>query len=147
MISHKWGNDWRVLTTNGTYPWSSCDTRYSITINQVMVANVKLWFLVITFSSCCFSVISQLLRYSRVCVQHSDFLDRLQLLTQNPLKQYYVVPRLKSSLKKIIMLLSRTGWPLPNIPQMTMDLFHFTIFFFPLSTKRRWPDLTVYHNE
>jgi hypothetical protein len=45
--------------------------------------------------------ISQLINYSRAYVQYSDFLDRAQLLTQKLLKQGYVAPRLKSSLRKL----------------------------------------------
>ena len=45
--------------------------------------------------------ISQLIGYSRACVQYSDFLDRTHLLTQKLLKQGYVAPRLKSSLQKL----------------------------------------------
>jgi hypothetical protein len=44
--------------------------------------------------------ISQRIRYSRACAQYSDFLDRVQLLTQNLLKPGYVAPRLKSSLQR-----------------------------------------------
>ena len=40
--------------------------------------------------------ISQLIRYSRACVQY-----RAQLLTQKVLKQGYVDPRLKSSIQKL----------------------------------------------
>ena len=40
--------------------------------------------------------ISQLIRYSRACVQY-----RAQLLTQKVLKQGYVDPRLKSSMQKL----------------------------------------------
>jgi hypothetical protein len=43
--------------------------------------------------------ITQLVHYSRACVQYSDFLDRSQLLTQKLLKQGYVTPRLKSSIE------------------------------------------------
>jgi len=42
---------------------------------------------------------SQLIRYSRACAQYSNFLHRAQLMTQKPLKQDYVTPRLKSSLQ------------------------------------------------
>ena len=41
VLSHEWGNDWEEFTTSGTYPghlWH----RYSIRVNQVMVATVKL---------------------------------------------------------------------------------------------------------
>ena len=44
--------------------------------------------------------ISQRIRYSRACAQYSDFMDRVQLLTQNLLKPGYVAPRLKSSLQR-----------------------------------------------
>jgi hypothetical protein len=44
---------------------------------------------------------SQLMCYCRACAQYSDFLDRVQLLTQKLLKQDYVAPRLKSSLQKL----------------------------------------------
>ena len=40
--------------------------------------------------------ISQLIRYSRVCVQYIDFLDRAQLLTQKLLTQGYIALKLKS---------------------------------------------------
>jgi hypothetical protein len=40
--------------------------------------------------------ISQLIRYSRACVQY-----RVQLLSKKVLKQGYVAPRLKSSLQKL----------------------------------------------
>ena len=42
-----------------------------------------------------------LLRYSRACAQHSDFLNIVQLLIQNLLKHGYVAPKLKSSLLKL----------------------------------------------
>ena len=41
---------------------------------------------------------SQLMCYCRACAQYSDFLDRVQLLTQKLPKQDYFAPRLKSSL-------------------------------------------------
>jgi hypothetical protein len=43
---------------------------------------------------------SKLIRYSRDRVQHSDFLDIVQLLTQKLPKKGYVAPMLKSSQKK-----------------------------------------------
>ena len=43
--------------------------------------------------------ISQLVRYSRACAQYSDFIDRVQLLTQKLLKQGYIAHKLKSSLQ------------------------------------------------
>ena len=70
---------------------------------------------------------SHLIRYSRACAQYSDFLDRLQLLTQKLLKQGYVAPRLKSSLQKFYGrhhdLVDRDEI---SISQMTMDRLLFT---------------------
>jgi hypothetical protein len=43
--------------------------------------------------------ISQLIRYSRACAQYSDFIDRVQLLTEKLLKQGCIAHRLKSSLQ------------------------------------------------
>jgi hypothetical protein len=40
-----------------------------------------------------------LLQVNTICTQYSDILDRAQLLTQKLLKQFYVVPSLKSSLQ------------------------------------------------
>ena len=78
--------------------------------------------------------ISQLICYSRVCAQYSDFLDRVQLLTQWLLKQGYVAPRLKSSLQKFYRR-HQSGWPLRNI-HISNDNGTFTFYaniFFPLS--------------
>ena len=46
VISHEWGKDREVLTTIGTYR-VHLSHRYSITVNQVMVATVRLskWWL------------------------------------------------------------------------------------------------------
>ena len=41
MINHEWGKDRIVIKTNRTYPWSFM-ARYSVAINQVMVATLKL---------------------------------------------------------------------------------------------------------
>jgi len=61
--------------------------------------------------------ILQLIRYSRICGQYSDF----QLLRQNLLKQGYVAPKLRSSLQNFY------GRHLEiSISQMTMDLLLFT---------------------
>jgi hypothetical protein len=81
--------------------------------------------------------ISELERYSRVCAQYHDFLDRAQLLTQKLLKQGYVALRLKSS---------QSDWRLQNI-HISNDNGSFTFYvdvFFPLSLPRLLPDLTVY---
>ena len=71
--------------------------------------------------------ISQLIRYSRACVQYSDFLDRAQPLTLKLLKQDYVISRLKSSLQKFYgcrhELVDRNAI---FISQMEIDLFHST---------------------
>jgi hypothetical protein len=71
--------------------------------------------------------ISQLVRYSRACVQYSDFLVRAQLLTQKLPKQGYVAPRLKSSLQKLYSrhhnLVERYEI---SISQMTIDFLRFT---------------------
>ena len=48
--------------------------------------------------------ISQLVRYSRACAQYSDFIDRVQLLTQKLLKQGYIAHRLKSSLQTFTVI-------------------------------------------
>ena len=48
--------------------------------------------------------ISQLVRYSRACAQYSNFIDRVQLLTQKLLKQGYVAHRLKSSLQTFTVI-------------------------------------------
>ena len=40
VISHELGKDQIVITTNGTYPWSFV-TKYSVVVNQVMVATIK----------------------------------------------------------------------------------------------------------
>jgi hypothetical protein len=39
VVSHEWGKDRGVFTTSGTYPWLFVT---QITVNQVMVATVKL---------------------------------------------------------------------------------------------------------
>ena len=72
--------------------------------------------------------IPQLVRYSRVCVQYSDFLDRAQLLRQKIIKQGYVVPRLKSSLQTFYCRyrfrnqLESSFFSLPNsLPTMVYD--------------------------
>ena len=67
--------------------------------------------------------ISQLIRYSRVCAQYSNFLDRAQLLPKKLLKQDYVTPKVKSSLQKLYGghhdLVDRNEI---SISHMTMDL-------------------------
>jgi hypothetical protein len=76
--------------------------------------------------------ISQLIRYSRACVQYSDFLDRTQLLTQKLLKQGEVAPRLKSSLHKFYVVI--TIWL----------IFFYVDVFLPALFPILLPDLTVY---
>jgi len=74
--------------------------------------------------------ISKIKRYSRACAQYSGLLDSAQLLTQKLLKQGYVAPRLKSSLRKLYgghrKLVDRYEI---SISQMTMDLLLFTQMF------------------
>jgi hypothetical protein len=71
--------------------------------------------------------ISQRIRYSRVCAQYSDFLDKAQLQTQKQLKQGYVDPRLKSPLHKLCgrhhNLFDRYEI---SISRMTIDILLFT---------------------
>ena len=71
--------------------------------------------------------ISQLMGYSWVSAQYSDFLDRYQLLTKKLRKQDYVAPRLKSSLQQLYCrhqnLVDRYEI---SISQMTMDHLLFT---------------------
>ena len=50
--------------------------------------------------------ISQLIRFSRACVQYSEYLDRAHLLTQKLLKQGYVAPRLKSFCKNTTVVIT-----------------------------------------
>ena len=69
--------------------------------------------------------ISQHIRYSRVCAQYSEFMDRAQLLTQMLLKQGYVAPRWME------VITTKLYGDLHNlvdryeisISQMTMELF------------------------
>jgi hypothetical protein len=71
--------------------------------------------------------ISELVRYSRVCAQYNDCLDRAQLLTQKLLKQGYVATRLNSLLQNIYgchhNLVDRYEI---SISQITMDFLLFT---------------------
>jgi hypothetical protein len=53
--------------------------------------------------------ISQLIRYSRACGSYQDFLDRGLLLIRKLLNQWFLLVKLKSSLRKWL------GWPLWNI--------------------------------
>jgi hypothetical protein len=45
--------------------------------------------------------ISQMIRYSRACGSYQDFLDRGLLLTRKLLNQWFLLVKLKSSLRKI----------------------------------------------
>jgi len=70
------------------------------------------------------------IRYSTVCARYSDFLDRVQLMTQKLLKQGYVALRLKASLQKFY----RRHHNLADhyeifISQMTMDILLLRTFF------------------
>jgi hypothetical protein len=69
--------------------------------------------------------ISQLIRYSRACGYHQDFLDRRLLLTMKLLNQWFLLVKLKSSLRKFYGrhrdLVDRYGI---SMSQMTTDMFH-----------------------
>ena len=71
--------------------------------------------------------ISQPIRYSRACALYSDFLDKAQLLPLKLHTQYYVAPRLRSSLQKFHSrhhdLVDRYEL---SISQMIMDLLVYT---------------------
>jgi hypothetical protein len=66
-------------------------------------------FLIVNFPFICNNIpaapayevcISQLIRYSRACVSYQDFLDRGLLLTRKLLNQWFLLVKLKSSLRK-----------------------------------------------
>ena len=69
--------------------------------------------------------ISQLIRYSRACRSHQDFLDRGLLLTRKLLNQVFRLVKLKSSLRKCYGphhdLVDRYGI---SVSQMTTNMFH-----------------------
>jgi hypothetical protein len=67
-----------------------------------------------------------LLRYSRACAQHSDFLNIVQLLIQNLLKHGYVAPKLKSSLQKFYGRHGDLKYP---YLKWQLDLLLFTYIF------------------
>ena len=74
--------------------------------------------------------ISQLIRYSRACVQYNDFLDRAQLLTQKLLKQGCIAPGLKSSLQKFYgRHHNLVGRYEISISQMAMNILLYTQMF------------------
>ena len=68
--------------------------------------------------------ISQLIRYSRACGSFQDFLDRRLLLTSKLLNQWFLLVKLKSSLRRSYGhhhdLVNRYGI---SVSQMTMDVF------------------------
>ena len=66
-------------------------------------------FLIVNFPFICSNIpaspaygvyISQLIRYSRACGSYQDFLDRGLLLTRKLLRQWFLLGKLKSSLRK-----------------------------------------------
>ena len=69
--------------------------------------------------------ISQLIRYSRDCGTYEDFLDKRLLLTRKLLNQWFLLVKLKSSLRKLYGqhhdLVDRYGI---SVSQMTTDMFH-----------------------
>ena len=71
--------------------------------------------------------ISQLIRYSRVCSDYHDFLQRCVVLTERLLKQGYVRPRLVKTLKKFYgrhhELVKRYN---VSVCQLTYDIFSST---------------------
>jgi len=70
--------------------------------------------------------ISQMIRYSRACGSYQDFLDRGLLLTRKLLNQWFLLVKLKSSLRKFYGrhhdLVDRYGI---SVSQMTTDMLHF----------------------
>ena len=74
--------------------------------------------------------ISQLIRYSRACGSHQDFLDRRLLLTRMLLNQGFLLVMLKSSFQKCYGrhhdLVERYGI---SVSQMTTDTFHLSKHF------------------
>jgi hypothetical protein len=70
--------------------------------------------------------VSQLMYFSRFCVQYSDYLDRAQPLTQKLLKQGYFVPKLKSLLQIFYdRYHNRVDCYEISISQMAMDILLF----------------------
>jgi hypothetical protein len=69
--------------------------------------------------------ISQVIWYSRACGSYLDFLDRGLLLTRKLKNQYFLLGKLKSSVRKFYGrhhdLVNRYGI---SVLQMTMDMFH-----------------------
>jgi hypothetical protein len=69
--------------------------------------------------------ISQLIRYSWACGSYQDCLDRGLLLSGKLLNQWFLLVKLKSSLRKFYGrhhdLVDRYGI---SVSQMTMDMFH-----------------------
>ena len=71
--------------------------------------------------------ISQMIRYSRACGSYQYFLDRGLLRTRKLLNQWFLLVKLKSSLRKCYGrhhdLVDRYGI---YVSQMTTDMFHFS---------------------
>jgi len=72
--------------------------------------------------------ISQLIRYSRVYGSYQDYLDRWLLLIMKLLNQWFLLVKLKSSLRKLYGrhhdLVDRY---VISVSQMTTDMFHFPV--------------------
>ena len=65
--------------------------------------------------------LSQLIRYFKACGSYQDFLDRGLLLTRKLLNQGFLLVQLKSSLRKLMILVDRYGI---SVSLMTMDMSH-----------------------
>jgi hypothetical protein len=69
--------------------------------------------------------ISQMIRYSRACGSYQDIFDRGLLLSRKLLNQWFLLVKLKSSLRKLYGrhhdLVDRYGI---SVSQMTTDMFH-----------------------
>jgi hypothetical protein len=69
--------------------------------------------------------ISQMIRYTRACGSYQDFLDRGLLLTRKLLNQWFLLVKLKSSLRRFYGhhrdLVDRNGI---SVSQITTDVFH-----------------------
>ena len=88
--------------------------------------------------------ISQLIRYSRACVQYTDSLDRALLRTQKLLKQGYVEVIAAHTIRSLL----RSGWLLRNIHNSNDNgcCTFYVDLFFPLLLPRLLTDLVVCSN-
>ena len=92
----------------------------------------------------CGVYISQLIRYSRACVQYTDSLDRALLRTQKLLKQGYVEVIAAHTIRSLL----RSGWLLRNIHNSNDNgcCTFYVDLFFPLLLPRLLTDLVVCSN-